>query len=86
MTSAKKKQTRRTFFKNLGRGVLAAGLALLGFKLLGKSLFIKKKAQSCNADFICSRCSVFSSCGLPPALSRKRAQSLITPAPSRKGG
>jgi hypothetical protein len=86
MTSSKKIQTRRTFFKNLGRGALAAGLAILGFKLLGKSLFFRKKAQSCKADFICSRCSVFNSCGLPPALSRKRAQSLITPTPPRTGG
>ncbi len=86
MNKAKKIQTRRAFFKNLGRGALAAGLALLGFKLLAKSLFAKKGGQSCKADFICSHCSVLPSCGLPPALSRKRAQSLIaSPVLNKKG-
>ena len=86
MTGSKRIQTRRTFFKNLGRGAIAAGLAFIGFKLLGRSLFSKKNRQSCKADFICSHCSALPSCGLPPALSRKRAQSLITPPRPRTGG
>jgi hypothetical protein len=86
MNKAQHNQTRRTFFKNLARGALAAGLALLGFKLLGRTLFRKKSGQSCTSDFICSRCSAYHSCGLPPALSRKRAQERITsPVIYKKG-
>jgi hypothetical protein len=86
MNKAQPHQTRRTFLINLARGALAAGLALLGFKLVGSSFFRKKGGQSCTSDFICSRCSAYPSCGLPPALSRKRARRRITtPAAQKKG-
>jgi hypothetical protein len=66
-------QSRRTFLKNLGRIALFTGLALLAYKLLGRSIFEKTKEASCRQNFICSRCTLLASCPLPPALSRKRS-------------
>jgi hypothetical protein len=64
-------ESRREFFRATARyGLLAlvsvaAGLAARPRKFSG---------QHCVNRGICSGCGIFAACGLPPALSAKRAQ------------
>ncbi|MHB0936644.1 MAG: hypothetical protein ACYDCO_15530 [Armatimonadota bacterium] len=59
---------RRDFLRNIGRGgllaVLAGGTALL----VGR-----RNNETCVNSGICRGCAEFSGCGLPQALSAKRA-------------
>ncbi len=65
------RQDRREFIKNIGRK-LAAGVLLIGTGVL----VCRKpgnRNETCTSDGVCTRCSELSGCGLPQALSSKRA-------------
>lgn len=61
-------ESRRGFLQNIGRmavlAVLAGGTALL----VGR-----RSSETCVNSGICRGCAEFSGCGLPQALSAKRA-------------
>ena len=63
--------SRRKFLKAIGR--LSAGgiLGYLGFRLLRQSSTSLR--EICINRGICNGCTALSDCGLPPAISRKRA-------------
>jgi hypothetical protein len=69
--SPQKVESRREFFR------AAARYALLALVSAAASLAARPRTpdgQRCVNRGICSRCGVFAGCGLPPALSAKRAQ------------
>jgi len=61
-------ESRRGFLKNIGRMTLLAVLAG------GTALLVGRRGkETCVNSGICRGCSAFSDCGLPQALSAKRA-------------
>lgn len=64
----KLKQTRRNFFANAIRGIIASGLALTGGYLLTR----EEPEESCFVDFTCSLCGKTDQCGLPAAQSFRK--------------
>ena len=64
--------TRREFFRGIGRGAALAGIALLAAAVTG---WRRKPArrEKCTNQGICRGCSAFADCGLPQALSARRA-------------
>jgi len=61
-------QSRRGFFRGIGR---AAALALLTG---GTALLVFRRGrETCVNSGICRGCTAFGDCGLPQALSAKRA-------------
>lgn len=63
-------RNRREFMRDGVRYSLLAGLAAVSAFLLKRSGG-KLTGQSCINQGICSRCSTFTGCGLPAALSAK---------------
>jgi hypothetical protein len=64
-------ESRREFFRATARyGLLALVSAAAGLAARPRTL----SGQSCVNRGICSGCGVFTECGLPPALSAKRAK------------
>lgn len=67
-----KQVDRREFFRSVARAAAVAGIGAIGWIACGRAgKGGKLPAQSCFNKGICSGCSVFESCGLPQALSRK---------------
>ena len=65
-------QTRREFFRSLGRGAVLGALAVGGAVLaLGKRP--ARRRETCIGGGICRGCPALRDCGLPAALSFKRA-------------
>ena len=69
--------TRRQFLKSAARLVLLGGLGVLGLRLLrggvrGRRLL---PGQTCVNQGVCRGCTAYSGCGLPAALSARRALS-----------
>jgi len=62
------KQTRRNFFVNAIRGIIASGLALTGGYLLLK----EEPEEFCSLDFTCTLCGKTDQCGLPAAQSYRK--------------
>ena len=65
---------RREFLRSAGRKVILLGLGLLGGSLLAGKRIVFKTRQECINQGICSPCAAYKSCGLPQALSRKKAK------------
>ena len=65
-------QTRREFLRRTGRYGVLAILAFYGGRILKRTSF--KLGEICINDSICRGCSVYRGCGLPQALSAKRAR------------
>ena len=65
------KSTRREFLKSACRFAVLGALGFAGAKLVKQISF--KTGQTCINDYICRGCGVYSGCGLPQALSAKRA-------------
>lgn len=65
--------SRREFIRNGLRYALLTGVAAVS-GILFKRSGGKLTGQSCLNKGICSRCIAFSACGLPPALSARRAK------------
>jgi hypothetical protein len=70
--SPEKVESRREFFR------AAARYGLLALAAVGAAFASRNRnpaaAQTCVNRSICSGCGVFASCGLPAALSAKRAK------------
>jgi hypothetical protein len=69
-----KAQSRREFFRAIGRGAALGGLALL------TAVLARRKAepagrQACVNRGICRGCGALARCGLPAALSARQALS-----------
>ena len=68
--SLEARKSRREFFRAAARyGLLAAVTALASLAARRRTL----AGQRCINQGICSGCAVFAGCGLPQALSAKRA-------------
>jgi hypothetical protein len=73
--------TRREFLKSAARLALLAGLGALGLRLLrgGAGAWaadrLPRAGQTCVNQGVCRGCTAYSGCGLPAALSAKRALS-----------
>jgi len=87
--------SRRDFLRRLGRILVGAGLALLALRLLGfgrkgrrGAAPARLRGERCIRKGICRGCPAYPSCGLPQALSAKRAgaKGMTTPAPGSKRG
>jgi hypothetical protein len=65
--------TRREAFRRCGRLATAVGLGALGVALVRKRANPAQGRQTCVNQGICRGCGVFAGCGLPQALSAKRA-------------
>jgi len=65
--------SRRDFVRNGFRYALMAGLAAVSAVLLKRSGG-KLTGQTCVNQGICFKCSAFTGCGLPQALSAKQAR------------
>ena len=65
--------SRREFVRDGFRSALLAGLAAVSAVLVKRSGG-KLSGQTCTNQGICSGCQTYAGCGLPPALSRKRAK------------
>ena len=64
-------ESRREFFRAAGRyGLLAVVGAAAGLAARPRGL----NGQHCVNQGICSSCGIFANCGLPQALSAKRAK------------
>ena len=73
LQSGKQQATgRREFMRCCGRWTLRALGAVAGARLLGRRQ-ISAAGQRCVNDGICSSCRTYAECGLPQALSRRRA-------------
>jgi hypothetical protein len=69
--SPQKVESRRDFFR------VAARYALLALVSTAASLAVRPRTprgQRCVNQGVCSSCAIFAGCGLPQALSAKRAQ------------
>ena len=64
--------SRREFFRAAARGGLLALVSAAAACLAARSQ--RLEGQRCVNRGICSSCGVFAACGLPQALSAKRAQ------------
>jgi len=72
--------TRREFLKSAARLALLAGLGVLGLRLLrggvgAASGRLRRAQQACLNQGVCRGCTAYSGCGLPAALSARRALS-----------
>ncbi len=67
---ADKEIHRRDFFSTILQKAALAALAILGAVLVGKKRDPALR-QVCENQGICRRCSLFTNCGLPQALSAK---------------
>ena len=65
--------TRRGFFTSLVRSAAAGGLVLAGVFLTARRQSPLNEASCINRG-ICRGCGAFDGCGLPQALSARRAQ------------
>lgn len=63
---------RRTFVRTAGRLAGFGALAWLGYRLLGRRA-VTRGRETCENGWICRGCGVLGECGLPQALSFKRA-------------
>ena len=68
----KLKQTRRNFFANAIRGIIASGLVLTGGYLLTR----EEPEESCSFDFTCSLCGNTDQCALSAAQSYRKYEQL----------
>lgn len=62
--------SRREFVRNGARNAVAASLALVGIALGRRAI---SSDAACTNKGVCGACSRFESCGLPRALSVRRA-------------
>jgi hypothetical protein len=69
----KYRQGRRDFLRGVFRTSILAGLAALGGFLFSRKRIVLRADENCVNGWICSGCSAYSRCGLPPALSRREA-------------
>ena len=67
------KQGRRDFLRGVIRASFLTGLAALGGFLFSRKRIVIRADEKCINGWICSGCSAYSKCGLPPALSRREA-------------
>ena len=72
--------TRREFLKSAARLALLAGLGALGLRLLrgggaAAGGRLPRAGQTCVNQGVCRGCTAWSGCGLPAALSARRALS-----------
>jgi anaerobic selenocysteine-containing dehydrogenase len=71
--------SRREFLKSAARLALLAGLAALGLRLVrGRGApagRLPRAGETCVNQGVCRGCTAYSGCGLPAALSAKRAAS-----------
>jgi len=65
-------ESRREFFRAAARGGLLALVSAAAACLAVRAQ--RLEGQRCVNQGICSSCGVFATCGLPQALSAKRAQ------------
>ena len=65
-------ESRREFFRAAARGGLLALVSAAAACLAARPQRLER--QTCVNQGICSSCGVFAGCGLPQALSAKRAQ------------
>ena len=65
-------QSRRGFLRAVGRGVALAGLAAVGGVLTARGGW-RPSGQKCVNGGICRGCPAIGGCGLPQALSARRA-------------
>jgi len=87
--------SRRDFLRRLGRILAGAALAFLALRLLGiggrgrrSAAPIRLPGQRCIRKGICRGCPVYPSCGLPQALSARRAgaRGMAAPGPEKTSG
>jgi hypothetical protein len=68
----KGRRSRREFLRAAGRILIAGAIGYIGARLLKRASFTT--GEACINNSICRGCSVYSGCGLPQALSAKRAR------------
>ncbi len=77
MTERAEGLTRREFLKSAARLALLGGLGLLGLRLLrGRGAAagrLPSAGQTCVRQAVCRGCRGYGGCGLPAALSARRA-------------
>ena len=81
--------TRREALRRCGRMVTAAGLGALGIALVRNPRNPARGRQTCVNHGMCRGCGSFRGCGLPQALSARRAQQVRDPhseTPGNPGG
>ncbi|MBA4387931.1 MAG: hypothetical protein C0404_08110 [Verrucomicrobia bacterium] len=69
----KKLETRRDFFRSVGRWSLVGLVGAVSGWLVHRNMTARRNPEVCDGGGICSRCGELSGCGLPQALSAKRA-------------
>ncbi len=72
MSKGEETQTRRDFLRFCGRAALLGAVALGAGRLLGRRQ-VSLAGQTCANQGICAGCGKRAVCGLPQALSRRRA-------------
>ncbi|MBM4162976.1 MAG: hypothetical protein FJ222_00790 [Lentisphaerae bacterium] len=73
MTTINETRSRREFIRFCGRLAVLGGAAYYASRLFLRGQ-VSLPGQSCENQGICSSCRAYSRCGLPQALSRRRAQ------------
>jgi hypothetical protein len=63
-------QTRREFLKTAARLLAAAGLGMVGLRIIGVGR--KSLGEICVGEGGCKGCAAFAGCGLPAALSARQ--------------
>ena len=66
--------TRRELFRRAGRMAVFAALAAVGVTLGRRARSKPRNSETCVNRGICRGCSAFDECGLPQAMSAKRAK------------
>ncbi|MCD6405520.1 MAG: hypothetical protein J7M19_06810 [Planctomycetes bacterium] len=83
MPKADDKENRRDFFRGCARNALLGVIALASTALGIRKPSTMPLQQRCVGNGVCRGCPAFTDCGLPQALSAKRAMSAEgQPSPS----
>ncbi len=85
MPKADDKENRRDFFRSCARNTLLATVTFASAALAIRKRSTAGLRQRCVGGGICRGCPAFTGCGLPQALSAKRAMSAggTSPSPAR---